>query len=320
MTIQILYLIIGFLLLMAGAHFLVDGASSLAKRLRISDLVIGLTVVAFGTSTPEFFVNLSASLTNNTEIAFGNIIGSNIFNILFILGISSIIFPLTLTKNTVWRELPFSLLAAILVILLSNDKLIDRSSTSLLTGIDGLILLAFFVIFLYYLHDIIRKDKNNAIYVIPAKYSLTTSMFFIGLGLALLIYGGKVIVSSAVKLALDLGISESLIGLTIVACGTSLPELATSVTAVIKKNANIAVGNVVGSNIFNIFFILGTSAVIRPIPLISGNNLDCLTLIIASTLLFIFMFSGKRHSLDRWEGVLFIVIYIGYIAFLIQKG
>lgn len=320
MTISIFYLIIGFLLLIAGAHLLVDGASSLAKRLNVSNLVIGLTVVAFGTSMPEFFVNLNASITNNTQIALGNIIGSNIFNILIILGISCLIYPLKITKNTVWKEIPFSLLAAILVLLLANDRLIDKSSGSSLTRIDGLILLSFFVIFIYYLHNMIKKDKGGRNYKIVSKYSMNVSLIFIGLGLLLLISGGKTVVNSAVELALALGVSQSFIGLTIVACGTSLPELATSVTATLKKNTDIGIGNVVGSNIFNIFFILGTSAVIRPISLAAGNNLDSFVLIIASVFLFVFMFSGKKHRLDRWEGVLFVILYSGYILFLIRRG
>jgi len=312
--------IIGFILLIKGADFLVDGASSIARRYNVSDLVIGLTVVAFGTSTPELFVNIISSIKGNTDIAIGNVLGSNISNVFLILGISSIIYPLTVTKGTVWKEIPFSLLAAVVLGFLANDQLIDHSNASSLTRIDGLIFLSFFIIFLYYSFSIAKSIEGMEQHVPEIEHGVLKSCLlvmagFIGLGL-----GGKWIVDGAMHMALKLGMSESLVGLTIIAVGTSLPELATSAVAAYKRNVEIAVGNVVGSNIFNIFFVLGISSTIKPLPFSVKNNIDIGMVILASMLLFFSMFTGKRRSLDRWEGVLFVIIYASYIVFLIFQG
>jgi cation:H+ antiporter len=312
--------IIGFIFLIKGADFLVDGASSIARRFNISDLVIGLTVVAFGTSTPELFVNIIASIKGNTDIAIGNVLGSNISNVFLILGISSIIYPLTVTKGTVWKEIPFSLLAAVVLGFLANDQLIDHSNSSTLTRIDGLIFLSFFIIFLYYSFSIAKSIEGMEQHVPERERGVLKSCLlvmagFIGLGL-----GGKWIVDGAMHMALKLGMSESLVGLTIIAVGTSLPELATSAVAAYKRNVEIAVGNVVGSNIFNIFFVLGISSTIKPLPFSVKNNIDIGMVILASMLLFFSMFTGKKRSLDRWEGVLFVVAYAAYTVFLIVQG
>jgi cation:H+ antiporter len=312
--------LIGFLLLIKGASFLVDGASGIAKMLKVSDLVIGLTVVAFGTSFPELSVNIFASTGGNTDIAIGNILGSNIFNILLILGISAIIYPLKVSKGTVWKEIPLTLLAAVLVGILANDKLIDGSSISALTRSDGLILLTFFVIFLYYIFGIAKSPEISDVDQPAKKHGIAKSIFLVVLGLFCLMIGARWTVDGAVKLALALGVSESLIGLTIVAAGTSLPELATSSVAAYKKNTDIAVGNIVGSNIFNIFFILGISSVIRPLPFQARSNVDIGATVISSFLLFLCMFTGKRRFLDRWEGIVFILLYGAYITFLIIRG
>jgi cation:H+ antiporter len=305
---------LGFVLLIKGAQWLVDGASEIARELNISDLVIGLTVVAFGTSTPELFVNVVASARGNTGIAIGNVLGSNISNVFLILGISAVIYPLSVTKGTVWKEIPFYLLAVIVLGLLANDRILDGSMISQLTRIDGLVLLAFFSIFLYYSFSI-AKEIEGMEQIVPAKKRgralsiLLVMAGFVGLGL-----GGRWIVNGAVSLATGLGMSESLIGLTIVAIGTSLPELATSAIAAYKKNVEIAVGNVVGSNIFNVFFVLGISSSIKPLPFQANSNFDIGMIIFSSILLFLFMFTGKRRSLDRWEGVVFVCIYCGYIS------
>jgi cation:H+ antiporter len=310
---------LGFGVVILGAHFLVNGASSLAKRLAVSELVIGLTVVAFGTSLPELSVNITASIKGNAGIALGNIFGSNIANIFLILGISSIIFPLAVTKGTVWKEIPLSLLAAILVGTLANDYLIDGNKFSALTRIDGLVLISFFIIFLFYSVSI-SGDVPGAREQIPAKkYGLMRILILMTVGFFGLIVGSRWVVTGAAGLAEKLGVSQSLIGLTIVAVGTSLPELATSAMAAYKKNPDIAVGNVVGSNIFNIFFILGVSSIIRPIPFEAGSNLNVGVAIAASLLLFVCMFTGKKRMLDRWEGGIFLVLYVGYICFLIAK-
>lgn len=307
--------LLGFVLLIKGADYLVKGASAIARRFKISDLVIGLTVVAFGTSTPELFVNILASAQGNTEIAIGNALGSNISNVFLILGISGIIYPLSVSKGTVWKEIPFGLLAAIVMGLMANDRIIDGSDFSMLTRIDGLVLLAFFTIFLYYSFSIAKQIEGMDDHV-PAKIDgfAKAALMVIG-GLAGLTLGGKWIVDGAVTLAHSFGMSESLVGLTIVAVGTSLPELATSAMAAYRKNVEIAVGNVVGSNIFNIFLVLGLSSTIKPLPFQTRSNFDIGVVILSSLLLFLFMFTGKKRSLDRWEGILFLLLYSGYIAF-----
>jgi cation:H+ antiporter len=313
----IVLLIIGFALLVKGADFLVEGASSIGRKLNISDLVVGLTVVAFGTSAPELFVNVISSIRGETGIAIGNVVGSNIANILLILGISSIIFPLTVTRGTVWKEIPLSLLAALLLGVLANDHLIDRMGFSELTRIDGLVFLSFFIIFMYYSVSIAKEIQGMSEHVPSKQYGLVKSSLLIVGGLAGLLLGAKWIVDGAVYVASAMGVSQSLVGLTMVAVGTSLPELATSAVAARKGNVEIAVGNVVGSCIFNVFFVLGISSIIKPIPFDTRNDVDVGVMVLANILLFAYMFTGKRRRLDRWEGVVFAALYVGYIAFLI---
>lgn len=305
---------VGFVLVIKGADLFVNAASALAKRLGVSELVIGLTVVAFGTSLPELAVNVTASVQGDAGITIGNIIGSNIANILLILGISGLIFPLAVTRGTIWKEIPLSLLAALMVGIVANDQFIDGSPASALTRIDGLVLLCFFAIFLYYSVTIARRIEGMEKGLPQEATSLPKTGVLMGIGFVALIVGSKWVVDGAVKLALSLGVSETAVGLTIVAVGTSLPELATSATAAYRKNSDIAVGNVVGSNIFNIFFILGVSALIRPIPFEPRMNVDIGVLLGASSLLFLWMFTGKRRTLDRWEAAVFLVLYVGYIV------
>ena len=310
---------IGFVFLIKGADFLVNGASSVARRLKISDLVIGLTIVAFGTSAPELFVNLFAAFRGTTDIAMGNIIGSNIANVMLILGIAAIIYPLKVTKGTTWKEIPLSLLAVALLIIMANDTLIDGFRFNQLAASEGLVLMAFFIIFLYYTFGIAKAQGIDTLP--PAKqYSTLKSVGFIVLGLIGLAIGGQFIVNGAVTIALSLGLSETLIGLTIVAIGTSLPELATSAVAAYKKNADIAVGNIVGSNIFNIFWILGLTATINPLPIAKSLNFDLGIAALASLLLFAWMFVGRKHELERWQGALLVGIYIAYISFIVVRG
>jgi cation:H+ antiporter len=315
----ILSLAFGFIILIKGADWLVDGARSLARKLKISELVIGLTVVAFGTSTPELFVNIFASLQGNTEIAIGNIVGSNIFNILVILGVSSLIFPLKVTEGSVWKEIPFSLLAVIILGVLANDRVLDKTAFSALTQKDGIILIVFFCLFMYYLVRISLGERNNQ-RTDAERRVLWKSLCLVGGGLVGLAFGGKLVEESAVIMAGNLGVSQSLIGLTIVSAGTSLPELATSAVAAYKKSPDIAVGNIIGSNIFNILFVLGISSLIKPLPIIPHMNVDILVLAGISVLLFLFMFSGRRHIIDRWEGALFVVLYISYLLLLLKRG
>jgi cation:H+ antiporter len=308
--------VIGFVLLISGANILVEGSASIAKKLNISSIVIGLTIVAFGTSAPEFIVNIFASVQGNTEIAIGNIIGSNIVNILLILGVSSIIYPLATKENTVWKEIPLSLLAAILLGVMVNDTLIDGGTFSGLTRIDGIVFLAFFIIFLYYTFGISKVSGENTDLEIKEMSYMKSSLYVAG-GLLGLVFGGKWIVDGAIKIAEGFNVSQSLIGLTVVAIGTSLPELATSAVAAYKKQSDIAIGNVVGSNIFNIFWILGFSSVINPLPFSKDSAIDIIMTIVSSLILFLIMFIGKKHTVERWQGVIMIIIYIGYVAYLI---
>ena len=313
-------LVIGFVLLITGADYLVRGASSIARRFEVSALVIGLTVVAFGTSTPELFVNVISSMQGNTDIAIGNVLGSNIANILLILGISAIIYPLRVSQGTVWKEIPFTLIAALVLGILANDQIIDRTEASAITRIDGWVLLAFFIIFLYYTFSIAQSIDGMEAHVPARELGMSKAVFWVLGGVIGLTLGGQWIVNGAVKIATAFGMSQSLVGLTIVAVGTSLPELATSAVAAHKRNVEIAVGNVLGSNIFNIFFVLGISAVIKPLPFQPKNNVDIGMVVLASLLLFSSMFTGRQKSLDRWEGSLFILLYAAYLVFLIIQG
>jgi len=311
-------LIAGFVLLVKGADFLVSGASSIARRFNVSDLVIGLTVVAFGTSTPELFVNIVASLNGNTGIAIGNVLGSNIANILLILGISALIYPLHVGRGTVWREIPFSLMAALVLAVLANDHLFDSRGFSEISRGDGIVFLLFFLLFLYYSASIAMEGEGGELP--EGQKGIAVSLLLIAGGLVGLSVGGKWIVDGALHIAGELGMSESLVGLTIVAVGTSLPELATSAMAAWRRNVEIAVGNVVGSNIFNIFFVLGISATIKPLPFVTISNFDIAVVVLASMVLFATMFTGKRRSLDRWEGVVMLLVYSIYIGYLISRG
>lgn len=315
---QIFLLILGFVLVVKGADFLIKGACSLADRIKVSELAVGLTVVAFGTSLPEFSVNVLASVQGDSGIAIGNVLGSNIANILLILGISAAIYPLTVTRGTVLKEIPFCLLAVVVFGFLANDKIINADSRSVLARSDGLVMLSFFLIFIYYTVGIARDVQRDVEdYVRERKYGVGKTIVLIFAGIVSLSLGGKWIVDGAVFVAIGLGVSQRLVGLTIVSVGTSIPELATSVVAACRKNPDIAVGNIVGSNIFNVIFILGISSIIRPMPMQGRGNIDIIVVIIATLLLFLSMFTGKKRTLDRWEGWVFIFFYAAYIALVI---
>lgn len=311
---QIIFLMCGFIILIKGADWLVDGAAALARRHQVSELAIGLTIVAFGTSMPEFVVNTFAAYNGHFDIAFGNIIGSNNFNLFIILGISGLISPIVVQTSTVWKEIPLSMLAAGLLLVLANNGFLI--SELALSRLDGFMLLFFFAAFLLY---VVRQVKHVNIPELSGLERL--SSLHIGLaifgGLLSLVVGGKLVEMSSVKIAQSLGVSQKAIGLTVVAMGTSLPELATSIVATIKKSDDIAVGNIIGSNIFNIFFILGVSSLIRPLSYNAKFNLDLFILVIGTLLLFIAMFTGKKKRLDRLEAGILLTLYLGYILFLI---
>ncbi|MFZ2897390.1 MAG: calcium/sodium antiporter [Saprospiraceae bacterium] len=316
MLLLLLILIGGFVSLIYGASTLVDSASSLAKKYNIPNIVIGLTIVAFGTSAPELIINAFASAQGDSDIALGNVVGSNIFNVLGIAGIAAIIYPLRVKTNTTWFEIPLSLLAALILLVMANDLIIDKGGVSAVTRTDGIVLLFFFLIFMVYNMQMAMKGGEEG-EVDIRDYPKWKSVLLILAGLVLLVIGGRAIVYSAVELATIFGIPERIIALTIISIGTSLPELATSAVAAYKKHADIAIGNVVGSNIFNIFLVLGISAVINPVPLQPGANLDLLVNLAAGLLLFLFIFTGKKHSVDRWEGVLFVAMYVAYLVALV---
>lgn len=317
--ITLVLFLVGFVVLIKGADYLVTGASSLAFKLGIAPLVIGLTIVAFGTSAPELVVNLLASLGGNTDIAIGNIIGSNIANILLILGVTALIYPVYVHKSTVWKEIPFALLSVVVVALMANDVFIDGTSQSALTRIDGLILISFFIIFLYYIVGI-AKETSVEESAKPADLTSIRSWLYIIGGLVGLVIGGKWIVDGAVVFAQNLGVSQALIGLTIVGVGTSLPELATSVVAALKKNTDIAVGNIIGSCIFNVFWILGLSATISPLPFAPILTVDIFVNLAATILLFLALLVGKKHTIKKWQGLIFVLCYCVYLGFVIMRG
>jgi cation:H+ antiporter len=316
MLLNIILLLVGFALLIKGADYLVLGASALARRFNISELVIGLTVVAFGTSMPELVVNLVSALEGHTDVAFGNIIGSNLFNLLFILGLSAVILPITIQRSTIFKEIPYSIIAAVVLLLLANDHLFTGNRPNQVGFVDGLILLVFFMLFMFYIFKNMRNDDPE-LAVSKKKYALWQIVIMIVVGLAGLIIGGKLSVDNAVEIALSLGISERIIGLTIIAAGTSLPELATSAVAAYRRNSDIAIGNVVGSNIFNIFFILGITAIIRPLGYQLTFNIDTTILIGGTILLLFFTYTGKKARIDRWEGIVLLSMYVIYTATII---
>jgi cation:H+ antiporter len=316
MLITYVLFIIGFVLLIKGADLLVDGAASIAKKFSISNLVIGLTVVAFGTSAPELAVNFISSFQGNTDLAIGNIVGSNIANIFLILGIAAIIYPLKVKTNTVWKEIPFALLGTLVLYVMANDILFDGAFSSAITRTDGLTLIGFFIIFLFYTFGIAKNTEASDGEEVVVRPLVTSGAMVLG-GLVGLVLGGQWIVEGAVTLATTLGMSQSVIGLTVVAVGTSLPELATTISASLKKQSDMAIGGVVGSNIFNIFWILGASSIIRPLPVNPINATDLLINILSSFLLFVFLFIGKKHMLEKWQGWCFLGFYILYTGYLI---
>lgn len=320
MLISIIFIIIGLALLVIGADYLVKGSSSLSKKLGIPSLVIGLTIVAFGTSAPELIVNLIAAYNGTVDIAVGNVVGSNIANILIIGGLAALFVNLKVQRSTTWKEIPFALLAVVAVLILGSDIVLDGAGANILSRSDGLILIGFFCVFLAYIVQLTIGKKNDAAAEEIPTYSHMLSIGMTIGGLVGLFYGGKILVEQAVYLATLAGMSQMLIGLTIVAIGTSLPELATTIMAARKGQADIAIGNIVGSNIFNVFWILGLTATISPLPLSQAVIFDVFVSIIATLVLFFALFIGKKHELERWQGILFIIAYIAYITFIFYRG
>lgn len=318
MLLAIILLLAGLGILILGAEGLVRGASSLARKVGIAPLVVGLTVVAFGTSAPELIVNLISAYRGSADLAIGNVVGSNIANILLILGLAAAFYPLAVKKSTVWKEIPFALLAAALVLIFGNDAFFDGAAYNAITRTDGLALIAIFAIFMYYVFGIARMEKNHVEEV--KTYSWSLSALLTVLGILGLFLGGKILVDNAIILARLAGLSESLIGLTVVAVGTSLPEMFTSIIAAWHKQDDIAVGNIIGSNIFNVFWILGLTGTMINMPFNTAVNVDALVALGATGLLFVFMFIGNRSKVDRWQGVILVALYVAYIIYLIMRG
>lgn len=308
MILQLLLLAVGFVMLVKGADWFVDGAAGIARKFRIPQLVIGLTIVAMGTSAPEAAVSISAALKGSADITIGNIVGSNILNILIILGLASLIVPIAVAKATIKLDMPFMLLISAVLLVLGWDGTVTLG--------DGLILAALFIAYIGYLLYDAKKHPEISEGEFLRDLSLPKSLMWTALGLALIILGSNVAVDAATEIARILGLSERFIGLTIVALGTSLPELFTSVMAARKGNADIAIGNIVGSNIFNILFVVGLSALIIPVPFAEAFRIDTLVAIGAGLLLWLFSLRGK---LVRWHGAVMLLAYGGYFAYLLLK-
>ncbi len=321
MIIPILLIICGLAILIVGGEIFVKGSASVAKRLRVSPIVIGLTIVAFGTSAPELVVNLFSAFKGAPDIAIGNILGSNIANILLVLGAASLIYPLTVKEGTTWKEIPFSILVLLVLFLLSNDVLFGNGTTNILSAGDGLILISFFVIFMYYTYGL-AKVKGQ-VEEQPERFRWSTSVLFIIGGIICLVLGGQLMVDNGVILARMAGLSELLIGLTIVAVGTSLPELATTIIAAYRGHDELAIGNVVGSNIFNILWILGITPVVHSIEIHSAINFDLVITVGVTCLLFAYMFIGKKegkYTLTRWQGASFLILYVIFNIYVFIRG
>ena len=318
---NIVLLIGGLLLILAGANGLTDGAASVAKRFHIPGIVIGLTIVAFGTSAPELTVSVSSALKGSADLAIGNVVGSNIFNTLMIVGCTALFAPIVITRNTLQKEIPLCILSSVVLLICANDLYLNGGGMNVIGITDGLLLLCFFAIFLSYTFAIAfgRPGEAAAGEEEIKQLPLWKSAVYIVGGLAALIAGGNFFVDGASGIARSLGVSESVIGLTLVAGGTSLPELATSIVAALKKNPEIAIGNVIGSNLFNIFFVLGCSVSITPLHLTGITNLDLWVLVGSGILLWLFGLFFAKRTITRVEGSILVLCYVSYIGYLIYS-
>lgn len=312
-------MLVGFGLLIKGADFFVTGSSNIAGLLRVPPILIGLTIVAFGTSSPEATVSIIAALEGSGGVALGNVIGSNIFNITFVIGLTAFLNPLKVDSETIRKEIPFALLGSVALLVLMSDMILQSFSLNLLTRADGLIFILFFAVFMYYIFEVVRKSRGQK--DIEQKTTNETwgkNVFFSLVGLGAIIFGGDLVVKSSMEIAYMFGMSETLVGLTIVAIGTSLPELVTSITAALKKQSEIAIGNIVGSNIFNILFVLGASSVISPLAVSGKLFFDVILMIILTIVLLIF--SRTRFTVGKSEGIILASAYILYFIYIILRN
>ena len=320
MILNILFLIGGLVLILLGANGLTDGASSVAKKWGVSDLVIGLTIVAFGTSAPELVISSLSAIEGSAELAIGNVVGSNIFNILMIIGCVAIVMPIKVEKSIMSKEIPLVILSALALLFCANDVILNGESTNIISRIEGLLMILFFAIFMRYTFSIAKNGSSEeSTEEVKTMSGIKATLFILG-GLAGLIFGGQFFVDGASGIAKSMGVSESIIGLTIVAAGTSLPELATSIVAALKKNPGIAIGNVIGSNIFNTFLVLGFASTITPLPMGGINNIDILTMVGASILFFITGWLYKERTITRIEGAIMVACYITYTTYLVMQA
>lgn len=323
---DIFLLILGLALILGGANFLTDGSAALAQRFRVPEFIVGLTIVAVGTSTPELVVSVLSAAAGNSDVAIGNIVGSNIFNVFLILGVCALIAPLPLTGGNIRRDLPFLTAVSVLLLLLTSDRLLGLGEVDAIGRIDGIVMLLLYIALIRYT---IRTERRTAALATQATQTTQTEkpqrskslwliVVMIAGGLAGLVFGGELFLDSATAIARALGVSESVIAITLVAGGTSLPELASSVVSLLKGKSEMALGNVIGSNIANILLILGLSATIHPLTLGGITRIDLLTVLLSSVLLFVTAFTFRRKAVDRWEGAIFLVIYALYIGYLVR--
>ncbi|MDE6116678.1 MAG: calcium/sodium antiporter [Duncaniella sp.] len=333
MLLDVLILIGGCVLILCGANFLTDGASAMAKRWGVSDLVIGLTVVAFGTSAPELVISVTSAIKGSAGLAIGNIVGSNIFNILVIVGSVAIVSPIKVKKSYMTNEIPLVILSALVLLICANGVWLNGDASNEIDRVDGLLMLLFFAIFMRYTLSIAREKQVSAPTPVEANEAVGMAetdevkdmafwkaVIYVAGGLAALIFGGDLFVKGASGVARGLNVSESVIGLTIVAAGTSLPDLAASLAAALKNKPGLAVGNIVGSNIFNIFFVLGVSSTVAPLPLGGITNVDFMVLLGACILFWVFGWLFKRRTITRAEGVVLVSCFIAYTAYLVANA
>lgn len=316
MIIDIFFLILGLVLILVGANTLTDGSSAIAKRWGVSDLVIGLTVVAFGTSAPELAISVISAIQGNTGLAIGNVVGSNIFNVLVIIGVTAMVMPIKIERSIMTNEIPLVILSSLALLAMGNSPFLDDASTPVLTRVDGIVLLLFFMIFMRYTFAQAKTgatEADTAVKPMP----VVRSLLWVVLGLAGLVAGGDRFVAGASAIASALGVSDAVIGLTVVAAGTSLPELATSVVSAVKGKPGIAIGNVIGSNIFNIFMVLGLSATVRPLPFGDIGPVDLLVLTAACVAFWIVARFFKSCTVSRAEGAVMAAAYVAYTAWLV---
>ncbi len=324
MLLDSVFLVIGLVLILVGANALTDGASAVAKRFGISDLVIGLTVVAFGTSAPELVISIVSAINGSAELAVGNVVGSNLFNTLVIIGVTAMIVPMSISRGIMINEIPLVMLSSLVLLVMGNGPLLDGSADMMISRSSGIVLLLFFAIFMRYTFSQAKNaSPDDPVQEEAAQkktMSMLKSLIWVVGGLAALIYGGDRFVAGASGIARGLGVSEAVIGLTIVAAGTSLPELATSIAAALKGKTGIALGNVIGSNIFNIFLVLGASATIKPLAFGDIGNFDLVALVLASILFWIFGWLFKTRTITRVEGAVMTLAYVVYVGVLIANA